>query len=63
MHFQEDVLRDFFRVFLVLQVSERELVDLAPVRVDEVEKRLLLAILQPFEKVLSVGGHGVLGCR
>jgi len=49
MHFHQDVLNDFLGVLLVAHVTEGELIDLAAVSVDDVDERLLVATLKPFE--------------
>src|SRR5215472_10026694 len=67
MDLDQNVLRDFLRVFFVAQVSKRQLIDPGAIGISEFSKRLLVAPLQAGEKGVDGvvrGGHAYpCGCQ
>jgi len=59
MNFEQNVLRDLFRIFFIAEIPERELVDTRAVRVREIRKGLLVASLKTREKCVVCGSYGV----
>src|SRR5262249_16470393 len=52
IHLEQHVLSDFFGVFLVTKVTERELIDFRAVGVSQLSHSAFVAVLEPFEKLV-----------